>query len=271
MQDLPKYLVDSGAIEIREKLESVFGDKVLDVATESGDFILTLMNTLKGETSYVGVDISKKKWDSKKFENKSVKFIEMNAENLEFEDNAFDIVSISYSLHHLEKVAKVITEMKRVLKPGGYFLIQEMFCDGNQTKAQVADIRTHHWHAKIDTLLGISHNQTLTKNQLKEVVANLGLKELEILESSHPVKCLYCDDKLVCANPKDKDIIDFTIKEIDEALDRLNKHVEKHKLHENPLIEKLREEGEQVKRLTRSNGSTPASLLFFIGKKNNTT
>jgi ubiquinone/menaquinone biosynthesis C-methylase UbiE len=267
MKNLPKYLFNSGAIEIRDRLLSISGEKVLDVATESGDFILTLMKILKGPNSFVGVDISKKNWDPKKFENKPVEFIEMNAENLEFEDNAFDIVSISHSLHHLENIDKVLAEMKQVLKPDGYFIIQEMFCDGNQTKAQVADVLTHHWHAEIDKLLGISHNQTLTKQELKKIVANLRLKEVETYESTHPVKCLYCDNKLECADPKNKGIIDFAIKEINDALDRLNKHVEKHELLENPIVEELREGGERMKEITRRDGSTPASQLFFIGRK----
>jgi SAM-dependent methyltransferase len=267
MESIPEYLFKSGAMEIRDTLTSISGRKVLDVATQSGDFISTLMITLKDYESFVGVDISKEKWNPKTFENKSVTFIEMNAENLEFDDNTFDMVTISHSLHHLAKINKVLAEMKRVLKPDGYFIIQEMFCDGNQTKAQVADILSHHWQAEVDTLLGISHNQTLTKKDLKEVVGNLGLKELKTLESSHPVKCLNCDDKLICGNPKSKEIIDFTIKEIDEALDRLNKYVKKHGLQENPLLEELRVEGERMKDITKRNGSSPASHLFFIGQK----
>lgn len=267
MENLPKYLANSGAIEIREKLESVSGDKVLDVATESGDFILTLIKMLKDYNSFLGVDISNKKWDPKKFENKPVEFIEMNAENLKFEDNTFDTVSISHSLHHLTNINKVLIEMKRVLKPDGYFIVQEMFCDGDQTKAQLADILTHHWHAEIDSLLGISHNKTLTKNHLKEIVANLGLKEVKTIESTHPVKCLYCDDKLVCADPKNEDIINFAIKEIDEAFSRLKEHIEKHKLLENHNIKKIKKEGKRLKELSRKDGASPASHLFFIGRK----
>ncbi|MFX0171875.1 MAG: class I SAM-dependent methyltransferase [Candidatus Hodarchaeota archaeon] len=267
MENIPEYLLKSGTIEIRDALASISGRKVLDIATQSGGFISTLMATLRDFESFVGLDISNEKWDPKKFEKKPVTFLEMNAENLEFDDNTFDMVTISHSLHHLTKINKVLAEMKRVLKPDGYFIIQEMFCDGKQTEAQVADTLTHHWYAEIDTLLGISHNQILTKNDLKEIVHNLDLKELRILESSHPVKCLYCDDKLICGNPKNKDIIDFTIKEIDKTLDRLNKHVKKHGLQENPLVDELRVEGGRMKDIVNRDGSAPASHLFFIGQK----
>jgi len=222
MSQIPKYLLNSGAIKIRDKLKTFSGERVLDVATESGDFILTLMKILKCYNSFIGIDISKEKWDPKKFEDKPVKFIEMNAEKLEFDDKTFDIVTISHSLHHLVNIDKVLTEVNRVLKSGGTFILQEMYCDGNQTKAQIVDTLTHHWNAKIDTLLGISHNNTLKKQHLRDIVVSLGLKDLEIFESSHPVKCLYCDDKFECADPKNNTVINYAITEIDEALDRLN-------------------------------------------------
>ncbi len=268
MFQIPKYLLSSGALKIREKLQGISGEKVLDVATESGEFILTLMKMLKYYKSFIGIDISKEKWDPKNFEKKPVEFALMNAEKLEFNDNTFDLVTISHSLHHLANIEKVLTEMKRVLKSGGTFILQEMYSDGKQTKAQIVDILTHHWNAEIDTLLGISHNNTLTKQDLKEIVVSLGLIDLEVFESSHPVKCLYCDDRFECGNPKSKSVINYSIKEIDEALDRLNEHLKKGKLSDDPIIRKIREEGERLKELTQKNGSAPASHLFFVGRKN---
>ena len=80
MEDLPKGLANSGAKEIKNRLAKISGGKVLDVATESGDFINTLMKTLKDYDSFVGIDISAKELESaiKEFKDKPVKFIEMN-------------------------------------------------------------------------------------------------------------------------------------------------------------------------------------------------
>lgn len=268
MSQIPKYLLSSGALEIHKKLQSISGEKVLDVATESGEFIITLMKMLKYYKSFIGIDISKEKWDLKNFENKPVEFVLMNAEKLEFDDNTFDLVTISHSLHHLANIEKVLTEMKRVLKSGGTFILQEMYSDGNQTKAQIVDILTHHWNAEIDSILGISHNSTLKKQDLKDIVISLGLKDLEVFESSHPVKCLYCDDKFECANPKHKSVIKYSLKEIDEAQNRLNEHLKKGGLTDDLTIRKLREEGKRLKELTLKDGSAPASHLFFVGRKN---
>jgi ubiquinone/menaquinone biosynthesis C-methylase UbiE len=103
----------------------------LDVATGRGGFIDTLIKTLKAYDSFVGIDYypsneSREGMESAKrrFAGKPVQFLEMNAESLGFEDESFDTVCISHSLHHLASIDKVMTEMKRVLKKGGNFILQ---------------------------------------------------------------------------------------------------------------------------------------------------
>ena len=44
------------------------------------------------------------------------------AENLPYQDDRFDVITCVDVLEHVEDVAKVIAEVKRVLKPGGVFL-----------------------------------------------------------------------------------------------------------------------------------------------------
>lgn len=263
MEDLPKGLARSGATRIAERLRSVSGGKVLDVGTGNGDFIDTLMKALKDYDCFVGIDNSEKEVESakKRFKKQPVKIMEMNAEALEFENGSFDTVCISFSLHHLDRIDKVLAEMKRVLKSGGHFIVQEMFCDGEQSEAQKTDILQHHWDAEIDSLLGVSHSETLTRQRIKDFVNNLELKEVEIFESTHYVKCLFCEEKLACENPKNEKTINQSIKEIDDALDRLKKHADFKARN------RLKQEGEKLKERIKKFGSAPASNLFIIGKK----
>ena len=262
IENLPTGLANSGAPEILKGLEVISAGKVLDVATQKGGFIKTLMKTVKDYKSFTGIDLSFEdlKAVKKEFKGKPVKFIEMNAETLDFDSNSFDTVSISHSLHHLTEINTVLAEMMRVLKPDGYFIIQEPW-DGIQTEAQMTDIAQHHWGSKIDKLLSVPHNFTFNKAVLKEIVSTLDFKELKVVESTHFVKCLFCDDKFDCDDPKNEDIINFAIKEIDNELQRLSK------LTEHPDYNKLKEEGELLKERVRTTGSAPASHLFFIGKK----
>jgi ubiquinone/menaquinone biosynthesis C-methylase UbiE len=263
IENLPKRLVTSGATRIWERLKLISAGRILDVATGNGEFIDTLMKALKNYDSFVGIDYSKKDVEAanKRFERQPVEIMEMNAEAMEFENSSYDTVSISFSLHHLSRIDKVLAEMKRVLKPGGYFIIQEPFCDGEQTEAQKTDILQHHWDAEIDSLLDVTHNKTFTKQRIKDIVNNLKLEEVEVFESTRMVACLFCEDKFECEDPKNEKTANHCIKEIDDNLRRLEEHLDLKTRN------RLKEEGEKLKERIRKTGSAEASHLFFISKK----
>jgi len=263
LENLPKHLAESGAVKMRTKLGSISGGKILDIATGSGDFINILMKTLKNYDSFVGIDISKKDLESakKRFKDQPVELLEMNAESLEFKDNSFDTVSMAYSLHHLNRIDKVLAEIQRVLKPGGTLIIQEEFCDGNQTEAQKTNLLQHTWDAEIDTLLGKTHRATFTKHKIKEFISNLQLEQVEILESTHPVKCLSCEKRYKCDNPKDEETIKDSIKEIDDNLKRLQD------IADPETRISLQKKGEELKERNREFGNANPSTLLAVGKK----
>ena len=263
MVKLPEGLERSNAIRIMERLRSISGGRVLDVATGKGGFIDTLMKTLKDYDSFVGIDCSEEDVESgkKRFEDQPVEIMKMNAEGLDFENNSFDTVCISHSLHHLNRIEKVLAEMKRVLKTDGHFILQEMFCNGEQTEAQRTDILQHHWDAEIDSLLGDTHNKTLTKQKIKDIVSRLGLKEVEEFESTHYVECLFCDKRFECENPKNQKIVNQAIKEVDDNLRRLEEHPDLK------MRTRLKGEGEKLKERIKKFGSADAAHLFTIGKK----
>lgn len=263
MENLLKGLASSSAKKIERRLKLISGGKILDVATGDGGFIRTLMKTLRDYDLFIGIDNSKKELESarKHFEGKPVNIMEMNAEALEFENDSFDTVCVANSLHHLYRIDKVLAEMKRALKTCGYFVIQEMFCDEEQAEAQRSDILQHHWDAEIDSLLGVTHNKTLTKQKIKDIVSSLGLKEVEVFESTHYVKCLFCDEKFECENPKNEKIVNQAIKEIDDNLRRIKEY---------PYLKartRLEKEGEKLKERIKKFGSASASYLFIVGKK----
>ena len=55
-----------------------------------------------------------------------------NAENLPFPDNEFDAIFSYHSLHHMDKVAKVVSEMFRVCKRRGFILISDLHEKGRK-------------------------------------------------------------------------------------------------------------------------------------------
>lgn len=102
---------------------------ILDVATGTADLALALSNL--SPTSIVGVDISTKmlaigakKISAAKLDN-IIKLQEGDSEKLQFPDNNFDAVTVSFGVRNFENLRMGLSEMYRVLKPGGKVVILE--------------------------------------------------------------------------------------------------------------------------------------------------
>jgi len=262
VEDLPETFRTSGALEIRKRLQEISGGKVLDVATGSGNLIEALMKMLKDYNCFIGIEISEKELESarKKFEGQRTEFLEMDARHLKFKDNSFDTVCISYSLHHLDNTGIVLAEMKRVLKPDGYFFVQESFSDGEQNEAQKTHILQHHWNAEIDSLLGTFHHKTYSRQRIKDVTENLRLSKLETFESTVPITCLVCDKRFDCRG-KGEVTFDQFVKDIDEKLRCLSDQVDLQ------IRDRLKNEGEKLRERMKEYGMANPSSLFLIGRK----
>jgi ubiquinone/menaquinone biosynthesis C-methylase UbiE len=260
MQKLTTAMKTSGAVEICQHLEEISGGKILDVGTEQGQFIRTLMKVLKDYSSFIGIDISDDDLEKARdrFRDMPVSFKKMNADKMDFHNDSFDTVCISHSIHHLENPEKVLVEINRVLKPRGYLILQESFCDGEQSEDQLTSILIHHWHGKLDSLRGIPHFETLSRNQLRGLIGSINLSKIEVFESKRYINCIFCEDMKKCENPKDKDIIDSEIKGIDNLLEKMKDH---------PKYETLCQEAATLRERVKETGTSPASILFFICRK----
>jgi ubiquinone/menaquinone biosynthesis C-methylase UbiE len=263
LENLPRRLAASGAVKIRAKLGTISGGRVLDVGTGLGEFIDTLMKTLRDYDNFTGIDISLKDLKSarKRFKDQPVSLMEMNAESLEFDHSSFDTVCISYSLHHLGRIDLVLSEMLRVLKPRGNFILQEEFCDGQQTEAQKTSMLQHAWDAQIDSLLGTTHTTIFTKQRIEAIINNLQLERVEIFESTHAVQCLFCDDRFRCEDPKNEEAIERSLNEISNNLQRLKK------ISDQKTRIRLQKTAEKLKERNRKFGNANPSLIFATGLK----
>ncbi len=93
---------------------------VLEIGCGAGKFLFSLAE-LFPEKEYTGVDISGTAIEKASKINRSSKisFIEGNAEDLHFEEQAFDVIIILDVLEHLIDPQKLIDDCYRFLKPGG--------------------------------------------------------------------------------------------------------------------------------------------------------
>lgn len=103
--------------------------KILDVATGTGDLAIAL--TKAKPESIMGIDISNGMLEvgRKKIVEKGMSEIitlqQADSEDLPFEDNTFDVVSVAFGVRNFENLEKGMSEIRRVLKPGGKALVLE--------------------------------------------------------------------------------------------------------------------------------------------------
>jgi demethylmenaquinone methyltransferase/2-methoxy-6-polyprenyl-1,4-benzoquinol methylase len=103
---------------------------ILDVASGTGDLALEAARILKPQ-HIVGIDISegmlavgRKKIDKKNL-TKIIQLQTGDSENIEFSENHFDAVMAAFGVRNFENLEKGLSEMYRVLKPGGEIVILE--------------------------------------------------------------------------------------------------------------------------------------------------
>ena len=125
----------SGGIDIlwRKKaiklLKKAQPKTILDIATGTGDFAIEAL-ALKPD-KIVGVDISEGmlSFGREKIKKLGVESIislqSGDSEKLQFEDNTFDAVIVSFGVRNFENLEKGLTDMCRVMKTGGTCIVLE--------------------------------------------------------------------------------------------------------------------------------------------------
>ncbi len=139
-----------------EALTNFFFDKncvnILDVGTGPGKFIKVLREAFPNG-QITGIDPEQESLEEANRNYPDVKFEQGVAEHLSFSTGTFDVASISMALHHLTKVGKGLREMKRVVKKGGWIIVNEMVSD-NLNPAQEVHKIYHHFRSRVDRILG---------------------------------------------------------------------------------------------------------------------
>ena len=117
----------------RKKVVKLVGDvnpkQILDIATGTGD--LAMMMASLNPDKIIGLDISKGMLDVGKEKiakanlSNKINMIVGDSENMPFDDNTFDAITVSFGVRNFENLDKGLTEILRVLKPGGKFVVLE--------------------------------------------------------------------------------------------------------------------------------------------------
>tara|TARA_Y100001935_G_scaffold255662_1_gene270853 strand:- start:35263 stop:36012 length:750 start_codon:yes stop_codon:yes gene_type:complete len=107
------------------------GQKILDLASGTGDLVQKFARIIENDGLIIMSDINSKMLINGK--NKiidegfieNIEYVQANAEQLPFEDNSFDLITIAFGLRNVTDKNKALEAMYKKIKPGGRLLILE--------------------------------------------------------------------------------------------------------------------------------------------------
>lgn len=105
-------------------------EKILDVCTGTGKLAFLLSRKVGKKGSVLGVDFSREMLveATKKLNGRlpNIGFEFSDAKNLNFPENSFDAVTVSFGMRNITDTAAALSEAYKVLKPGGRFCCLEL-------------------------------------------------------------------------------------------------------------------------------------------------
>ena len=126
----------SAGIDIRwrkeaiRQLKDLDPKKILDVATGTADVAIMSCGILQPE-KIIGIDISdgmlelgRKKIHKLGLAN-VIELVNGDSETIKFTDNSFDAVTVAFGVRNFQHLEKGLSEIKRVLRPGGKLVVLE--------------------------------------------------------------------------------------------------------------------------------------------------
>ena len=115
-------------IELMNRAALEPGERVLDVACGTGLVAFDAARAVGPDGWVVGIDLSARMIDAasrraRERRMSTMSFMRMDAQTLELPDAAFDVVLCALGLMYMPAPARVLREMRRVLRPGGRLVL----------------------------------------------------------------------------------------------------------------------------------------------------
>lgn len=155
------------------------GRTAVDVGCGDGAFLEAALSAIPGWTAAFGIDPA---FDavvaaSARFErDMRVSFLQAPGDALPLRDECADVVLMARALHHLEKPAAALAEIRRILRPGGAFVLFEQASDGNGIDHALWD-EYHMLRGRIDLLAGGYMRPLYSVDGIDAIVSSSGFEK----------------------------------------------------------------------------------------------
>lgn len=120
-------------VKWRKKVLKIVSDSnpkiILDIATGTGD--LAILMTETNAEKIIGLDISDGMLEVGRIKirqqnlSDKIEMVLADSENMPYSDNYFDAITVAFGVRNFENLEKGLSEILRVLKPNGVFVILE--------------------------------------------------------------------------------------------------------------------------------------------------
>ena len=192
------------------QLKEIAPEKILDVATGTGDVAIMASEMLKPK-KIIGIDISEGMLElgRKKIEKLGLTgTIELQAgdsEVINFEDNSFDAVTVAFGVRNFQHLEQGLKEMRRVLRPGGKLVVLEFSKSRNKLFAALCNFYMNTVTPAIGKLFAKNKNayqylndsvQAFPEGQsLLNIMNEAGFTQTYLKTLSFGICTIYCGSK----------------------------------------------------------------------------
>jgi ubiquinone/menaquinone biosynthesis C-methylase UbiE len=157
---------------LRAKREIQPGQKVLDVGTGTGILIPFLLEAVGSKGHVTAIDFAERMVEackSKYAHLSNVNIALQQVEKLDFPSATFDAVTCFGLFPHLENKQKALSQMNRVLKPGGKLIIAHAFSS--------EELMAHHRNATV-----VAHDVLPDEVEMKRLLKHAGFTGIHITD-----------------------------------------------------------------------------------------
>lgn len=183
------------------------GESVLDLAGGTGDLTTLFEKRVGKEGQVVLADINAAMLNTGRDRLidrglvSNIRYAQVNAEKLPFEDNSFDCVCIGFGLRNVTDKDAALRSMHRVLKPGGRLIVLEFSHPTDKLTEKVYDIYSFNLLPKIGSVvakdadsyryLAESIRMHPKQDELKKMMENAGLERCEYFNMTQGIVAVH--------------------------------------------------------------------------------
>ena len=180
--------------------------RILDLATGTGDVLISLLRRKPNITEAVGLDISenmlalcRKKIAEHKFADR-VRLVHADATISPFTDESFDAITMSFGIRNTADPFQTFTEIYRLLRPGGTALILEFSMPTNKILKSCHRLYLHSYVPLIGHLLSgdihaYRYLSTSIENfaiiKIPDLLLKAGFLDIQTTSLTYGIACLY--------------------------------------------------------------------------------